>query len=384
MAKRDNTKRLLFLIILSCNIVAAFLLLLSFFAGVIHPSVSRLVVFCGIAFPYIVGANVIFAIVWLFLEYRFCLISVLLILLNINTIDKHFQFRGADVPENCPSAVKVLSYNANLFGLYKDSDMGRRRADLKLVMSYLAEANPDIACFQEFFWDKSETLDFHTSDEIASILHVDEADDHRYLYFTDTSQNKYYFGLAVFSKYKIVNAGPVVDDQTSNAVVYVDIKFRDDTIRVYNGHLASIHMSATDYAISKQLTTNAGQDPAFEKNAKKLYRKVADAAALRQTQADSLRAHIDRSPYPVIVCGDFNDTPAGYCYNKVARKLADTFRKSGRGTCATYHGGSMPNYRIDYILHSPCYLSYGHTVGTEIGVSDHYPVTATISLLKKK
>ena len=189
--------------------------------------------------------------------------------------------------------------------------------------------------------------------------------------------------MAIFSKYKIVDAGPVLDDESSNAIIYADIKFREDTVRVYNAHLSSIHMTATDYAISKQLTTNAGQDPMFEKNAKKLYRKVADAAAIRQAQADSLRSHINVCPHPVIVCGDFNDTPAGYCYNTVARHLDDSFRKSGKGRGVTYHGSSMPNYRIDYILHSPCYLSYGYTVGKEMGISDHYPIVSTISLFKK-
>lgn len=382
--QKTKFRNIIFWTVLSLNAIAAFLLLLTFLAGFFHPSVSRLVVACGIAFPYFLIINFVFVLVWLFLDYRFCLLSIAFILLNINTIDKHFQFRGAEVPENCPNAVKVLTYNTNLFGLYKDSDMKQRRAELKEVMMSLASLNPDIACFQEFFYDKSETLEFHTTDGIAALMHVDESSAHRYLYFTDTAQSKYFFGLAVYSKYKILDAGPVVDDGSSNAVVYVDIKYHDDTIRVYNAHLSSIHMTATDYAISKQLTTNAGQDPAFEKNVKKLFRKVADAAAVRQVQADSLRAHIDRSPYSVIVCGDFNDTPAGYCYNTVARKLHDTFRYSGSGTATTYHGSSMPNYRIDYILHSPCYLSYGHTVAKDIDVSDHYPVMATVSLLKKK
>ena len=384
MAQKELVKKVLFWIVLVFNIIAALLLLMSWMAGFVHPSISRLVVFCGLGFPYLLFINIGFVLVWLFLDYRLCLLSIALILLNINTIDKHFQFRGADVPENCPNAIKVLSYNTNLFGLYQDSDMGRRRADLQEIIGYLQGVNPDIACFQEFFWDKSETLNFHTRDQVAALMNVEETPQHCYLYFTDTSQSKYFFGVAIYSKYKIVNAGPVLDDQSSNAIIYADIKFREDTVRVYNAHLSSIHMSATDYAISRQLTTNAGQDPTFEKNAKKLYRKVADAAATRQMQADSLRSHIELCPYPVIVCGDFNDTPAGYCYNTVARQLDDSVRKSGKGRGMTYHGGSMPNYRIDYILHSPCYLSYGYTVGKEMGISDHYPVTTTISLLKKK
>lgn len=384
MSQKEVAKKVIFWFVLVSNIISAILLLLSWLAGFVHPSASRLVVFCGLGFPYLLFINIGFVLLWLFLDYRFCLISIAFILLNVNTIDKHFQFRGKDVPENCPNLIKVLSYNANLFGLYKDSDMERRRADLQEIISYLQGENPDIACFQEFFWDKSETLNFHTKDQVLALMNIEETPQHCYLYFTDTSQSKYYFGVAIFSKYKIVKAGPVLDDHSSNAIIYADIKFREDTVRVYNAHLASIHMSATDYAISRQLTTNAAQDPTFEKNAKKLYRKVSDAASVRQIQADSLRRHIDNCPYPVIVCGDFNDSPAGYCYNTIARNLDDSFRKCGKGRGITYHGSSMPNYRIDYILHSPCYLSYGFTVGDEVDVSDHYPILTHISLFKKK
>ena len=103
----------------------------------------------------------------------------------------------------------------------------------------------------------------------------------------------------------------------------------------------------------------------------------------RQKQAKAIREHISDCPYPVILCGDFNDSPASFSYNKIMHGLKDSFRNSGKGTGTTYIGGNFPAYRIDYILHSPCYLSYGYTVGKEMGISDHYPIVSTISLFKK-
>ena len=208
--------------------------------------------------------------------------------------------------------------------------MDKRRQERNLIFQMFRREHPDILCLQEFFWDKSETLNFHTTDSVLSALELGDEPQYSYQYFTDTAQGKYYFGLAIFSKYRIVSAGPVVKDHSSNAIIYVDIKYRGDTIRVYNAHLTSNRMSAADYAVSRQITTNTYQDPAFDKNARKLYRKVADAAKIRQEQARLLRKHIDSSPYPVIVCGDFNDTPAGYCYNLISRKLRDSFRRSGQ------------------------------------------------------
>lgn len=384
MSKKESFHKILFWTVLSLNIIVALVLLLAFLAGHVQPSTSGLTVFCGITFFYWLFANLGFVLLWLFLDYRFCLISISIILLNINTIDKHFQFREKEVPETCLNPVKVMSYNCNLFGIYKDNDLHKRRQELMQIINQIRATQPDILCFQEYFWDLGESLNFHTTDEIASNLGLDENKEHVFQYFIDTTKNKTCYGLAIFSKYKIVNSGVVFRDQTANAIVFVDIKFREDTVRVYNAHLASIQMNATDYGVSRQITANGVQDPDFDKNAKKLYRKVADAASARQVQAQALSKHIEECRYPVIVCGDFNDTPAGYCYNHVAGNLHDTFRESGKGKGATYHGDALPACRIDYILSSPFYLSYGYTVHDDLDVSDHYPIHATISLRKKK
>ena len=92
MAQKELVKKVFFWIVLSLNIIAALILLLSWLAGLVHPSISRLVVFCGLGFPYLLLINIAFVLAWLFIDYRFCLISIAIILLNINTIDKHFQF----------------------------------------------------------------------------------------------------------------------------------------------------------------------------------------------------------------------------------------------------------------------------------------------------
>lgn len=378
MALSPKFKSVVFWILLSVNILVAIPLFLSFFAGYLRPSYSSLTFFSGLAFLQVLAVNAVFVLVWLFFDYRYCLISLFLILLNVNTIDKNFQFHGREVPETAPNCVTVLSYNTQLFGLYKDDDMANRRAEKDQVIEFLRELKPAIACFQEYFWDKGESLNFHTTDEILSALDMEDSDEHYYQYFTDTTQGRYY-GLAIFSRYRIVNAGPVITDTSSNAIAYVDIRYREDTLRIYNAHLSSLHMSASDYEVSKQLTS----DPFLNKDTKRLLKKLTTSAKRRQKQVDILRAHMDSCHYPIILCGDFNDTPAGYCYNKLARSLKDSFRESGKGFCYTFHGSNMPNYRIDNILHDKRYLSFGHTVNTKLSVSDHYPVYTTISLQRR-
>ena len=372
-----------FWISLFVNIVVAVPLLLAFCAGFIPPSWGGALVVCGIGFKYILWANLIFVLLWLPFNYPWCLVSLSLVLLNVNNIDRHFQLHSHEVPDTCPNSVKVMSYNANLFGLYKDDDMKRRIAEKDEIMDYIGHIQPDILCFQEYFWDKSEQLQFHTTDTLLKILNLEDSKEHYYQYFTSTNKRQYYYGLAIFSRYRILDAAPIVTDSSTNAAMYIDIKYRSDTFRIYNLHLTSMHLDATDYSVGEQITTNRFDDPKMDKNIKKLYKKLTKSAVQRQQQVKILREHIDSCRYPVIICGDFNDTPAGYAYQRISKKKKDSFRESGRGHGYTYHGNGMPPYRIDYILHDSDYNSFGHTVVDSLSVSDHYPIYSTLSLIKK-
>ena len=70
----------------------------------------------------------------------------------------------------------------------------------------------------------------------------------------------------------------------------------------------------------------------------------------RSLQAQLVKSYINKSPYPVIVAGDFNDTPVSYTYGKIRKGLNDSFVTSGYGAGFTYKGNYPPN-RIDYILY---------------------------------
>ena len=365
------------------NIAVAIPLLMSLCASFIPPSWSGAIVCCGIGFKYILWANLAFVVLWLPFNYRWCLISLSLVLLSVGKIDRHFQLHGSEVPDTCPNSVKVMSYNVNLFGLYKDQDMNKRIAEKDKILGCIGSVQPDILCLQEYFLDKSDQLRFRTTDTLLNILNLENNEEHYYQYFTSTNKKQYYYGLAIFSRYRIIDAAPIVTDSSSNAAMYIDIKYKNDTFRIYNLHLTSLHMDATDYSVSEQITNNDFSDPKMDKNIKKLYRKLTRSAVQRQNQVRILRAHIDSCRYPIIVCGDFNDTPAGYAYGRISKNLKDSFRESGRGHGYTHPGTGMPPSRIDYILHDSDYNSFGHTVIDSISVSDHYPIYTTISLLKK-
>ena len=88
--------------------------------------------------------------------------------------------------------------------------------------------------------------------------------------------------------------------------------------------------------------------------------------------------HIRKSPYPVIVCGDFNDTPVSYAYRTVLGDLKDAFVESGRGISNTYNG-ILPSFRIDYILYDPKF-SAGNYRRDKVYLSDHFPVRCLLNI----
>ena len=78
--------------------------------------------------------------------------------------------------------------------------------------------------------------------------------------------------------------------------------------------------------------------------------RLKSAFVLRAEQAQIIANYIKDSPYPVIVMGDFNDTPQSYAYRKIRKGIHDAFRLAGGGFGNTY-SGDLPSFRIDFIMH---------------------------------
>lgn len=367
--------------LLVLTFIAAGALFLSYMAKIILPSISTVIAYCGLLFPYILMVNLGMVFIWLFLDYRWALLPTLLILLNVNNIDKHFQLRAQEKPETCANCIKVMSYNARLFNMYEDN----RNELNKEVTDFLKKEAPDILCVQEYFYDSSGKLGYNTTQEILKALNLPDNNKTHRLYLPLGKAHGYQYGLAVFSKYRILNTGVVeTNDSSYNKSMYVDIRYNGDTLRIYNVHLSSMKLGSEDYETGNAVLHSNMEDPDLDKKARKLYHKIAEAFEQRQHQAKCVRADMDSCTHPIIVCGDFNDSPASFSYHKIAHGLKDSFRSSGKGTGTTYAGEVFPAYRIDYILHDKQYNDFGHTVCTGLTTSDHYPVYTYISIINKK
>ena len=343
------------------------------------PSFSSIVAYCGLLFPYLLILNFAITVIWLVVDFTWALIPVIAILLNVNNIDKHFQFRGTEKPDVCANCLKVMSYNAKAFNIY---DKNQKSLN-KQVIHFLKEEKPDILCIQEYSFDNTGKSGFNSTESIINALNVKDNEKTHKVLLPYKNKLGYQFGMAIFSKYRIVNGGFVeTADSSSNKSMYVDIRFNSDTIRIYNIHLASMHLDSTDYETGKAIWAGA-YDSSLNNKAQKLSNKISMAYVLRQRQAKAVHAHISECPYPVILCGDFNDSPASFSYNKIMHGLKDAFRISGKGTGTTYIGKDFPSYRIDYIAHDKQFNDFQYTVCRDLDVSDHYPIYTYISIVKK-
>ncbi|MBO4489170.1 MAG: endonuclease/exonuclease/phosphatase family protein [Bacteroidales bacterium] len=367
-------------LLMLASVTALGALFLSLLAKVIPPSLSTMIAYCGLLFPYIVIANFILLIIWIPVDYRWSIVFALMLILNVNNIDRHFQLRAMEKPETCANCLKIMSFNVHDFNIYAET----YPQDAKRIIAFLKKEKPDILCLQEYCYDKKNKRGLDVTQEILKALGLPDSPRNFQLNLPSENRLGYQFGLAVFSAYRIVDCGVVeMSDSSSNKSMYVDIRYNGDTVRVYNVHLSSFHINQNDYADGEAILHNDNEDGQLNEKMVKLYKKIGLAFEQRQEQARSVRAHIDTCASPVIICGDFNDTPESYSYFKIAHGFKDSFRSSGKGTGVTYKGGVFPSYRIDYIIHSKFYNDFGHTICTDMDVSDHYPIYSYVSLLNK-
>jgi endonuclease/exonuclease/phosphatase family metal-dependent hydrolase len=184
------------------------------------------------------------------------------------------------------------------------------------------------------------------------------------------------YGLALFCKYPMVNRGRIDLESGTSTCCYADILFREDTLRVYNLHLQSTRLSDQQYGFLDTLKLR--YDDQQMEEFRDLSVRLRDAFVKRAAQADIVKTHTDSCPYPLILCGDFNDTPVSYTCRTIRKGLQDVFAEAGWGVGRTYVG-RFPSFRIDYIFCSDAFEAL-HFNNKKLRLSDHYPVTGFLRL----
>lgn len=336
--------------ILSAAVV--FLTLLSYVCPHVNPATFSWLTFFGTAFPWILIANLLMAGLWTWRRNRFAFYHVGILLLGWQYVTGFvgFDFGKDAVPE---SAVLIATHNiGGIFHGMKITDSLREKRAADYARSWQKTGKPDVLCTQE------------TNGKLYHIL----ARKMDYEYTFNLKK-----GTVIFSRFPIEGGGEIPFGKTANSSLWADIRVNNKLIRIYNVHLQSNKVAgATEKVI---------EDPELDEQETwhrigSVLNQVGNATEIRAEQAQRVREHIESSPNPVIVCGDFNDTPNSYVYAHISEGLNDTFREKGLGTGTTF-AGVLPMLRIDYILTEKTFTTFSCRTGPG-GFSDHYPVFSAI------
>jgi len=352
-------------IFLSLNFVFVASLVLALLASKVSPSTSPVFSVFGLLYPLLFIANTFFVFSWALLRSKWLLLSLLVILAGAGNLRQNIQLSLSGNEPVPAESIRLFSYNVERFGLSVSEEEFRKTR--KAVMQFIKQEVPGIVCLQEFH-AKGKTL-YEPLQETKTELNA--ASYYYESYFNPRYQQL--TGLVIFSKYEAVNKGKLKFEGSRTFGIFTDLIVQGDTVRVYNIHLASIQLMPTDL----DFVVNPGQDKEARLHALMIYAKLSDAFRLREQQMSFLVDEIQSSPYPIVLAGDFNDTPSSFVYNKITGLLEDSFIEKGNGIGPTY-AGELPLLRIDFILKDKIFKTLEYK-RHKLHFSDHFPVSAILS-----
>jgi endonuclease/exonuclease/phosphatase family metal-dependent hydrolase len=335
-----------FLLNIVLTLVTFIAYILPFLAPKSFPLLSVLTLFMPLFFVF----NTLFFLYWTLQFKKQLIVSGIVLLLGITFINKFYKFSSVELPR-AEQDFTIMSYNVRLLNVFKWIERDDVPGD---ILYFINEKNPDILCIQEF----------------SSTAGIDlKVYPHRYI-FTEGNQIK--TGQAIFSKFPIIDHGNIIFPKSSNNVIYADIKKGKDIIRVYNMHLQSIKISPDVNEIDENI------DAINQNKSQKLFIRISKAFKQQQQQAEQLREHKLKCIYPVIICGDMNNSAFSYVYRSIKGKMKDSFEEAGKGFGETYKFRYYPA-RIDYIFADERMKVKKFENFSNFINSDHFPIMARLS-----
>jgi endonuclease/exonuclease/phosphatase family metal-dependent hydrolase len=354
-------RKFFYRIFLGANILFALALILSYLSVHINPDTFAFPALFGLAYPYLLFINVIFAIAWAVVLKFEALISVVVIATGLTHFSNYIKIKKPSGDKT--GTFQVQSYNLRLFNYFEGS---KSSISEKKILELLKNRQSDIICLQEIY------IPGDPDQKEQAIKTALGGKYYAHFKVIGTGKNHYY-GIATLSKFPIVGKGDIIHEKSSSLSIYSDVLAGNDTIRIFNNHLQSFRLHRMERRFLNELTETS-YDKETLNEIKSISASLRKGFIRRASQAKAVKVQIDKSPYPVIVTGDFNDTPVSYSYRKIRKGLFDAFVSSGYGAGFTYKGNYPPN-RIDYILYDDALECRQFDI-LKVKFSDHYPIVA--------
>lgn len=321
------------------NSLIATILLLSFLLPYISPKTIPVFAILSLFVPFLIIINMVFALYWLLQFKKQFMLSA--IILGIGWVFSTPFYKMTESNSSLNDDIKVMSYNVRMFNHWKWIDDDNISKNIK---TFITEQSPDIILFQEYYNLEKPLFNYP----------------YKYIK-TKNKQDK--IGLAIYSKFPILNTGSLDLEHTSNNIIFADILRKKDTIRVYNLHLQSLQLNT-----SKE---NFGQA-----NSEKLVARLKERFKKQADQTEIFLAHEKEFKGKKIIAGDFNNTCYSWVYNQISKNKKDAYVEAGKGFGKTF------NYwfpmRIDFIFTDETAIINQFRSFSEKN-SDHFPILTKIN-----
>jgi len=350
-------------LIAGANVATVLVMLLTGFADRLNPASFQLLSCLGMVFPLMLLVNLLFLLLWIIIQWRKVWIPIAGFVLAYFPITVYLPLhRSQEVPEG---AIKLMSYNVCAYGgnyKYKEG--------FDTVYNYIRREQPDIVCLQE----DVDTWRRYVMQRWEKLYPYNDT-----IVFTNRSASMN--GVGIHTRFPIIRRERIPYESKGNGSVAYFLDVDGDTLLVINNHLESTHLSADDRSRYKDMLRGKMERDTVKAESKVLWEKLGQAAAIRAPQAEAVSRYIqEHSQYPVIVCGDFNDSPLSYARRTVCQGLTDCFVETGNGLGLSYNQKGF-FFRIDHVMCSDELVPYNCRIDNEMDASDHYPV---VCWLKKR
>ncbi|MGE5383575.1 MAG: endonuclease/exonuclease/phosphatase family protein [Omnitrophica WOR_2 bacterium] len=340
-------------------------MIISVMALRIPPSMSMVVSLAGLGFPLIwMICLICLVLAFLYKIKRLQFILLLIIIITLPLIARYFSFSLKQANET----YKYSIFDFNGFGFrefFKNSDQTENQDS---IHQYINSQDFTIACFQEYPMKGSKHARFYKNLQEGLNLNFKALSEY------NPQQKSTSLILVTASKFPIIQK-KILSYNSVPFAMYTDIRFPEGIIRVYNIHLMSVKLIQE----RKLLMLEESNHPEnILEHVFSTIRKLKIAFNHREKQTKILTESLDDCPYPVIIAGDFNDTPISYCYSKISKGLKDSSSRTVAGFKRTYKYSSFP-LQIDYILHSESILTSSYKRLSN-KISDHYAIKSNFKI----
>lgn len=347
MSRLSWFNKVAFLANIVLTILTGIAYVLPFLAPKLYPIFAVLTLFM----PLFLILNALFFFYWLVQIKSQMLLSGLVLLIGITFITKFYKFSETNFPSTENDFV-VMSYNVRLFNLF---DWLTSKDVPENIRQFIIDKNPDILCIQEY--SAAAQIDLKV-----------------YPYHFIFMQGKHIkTGQAIFSKFPIIDQGNLeLPANSNNNVIFADIKRGKEILRVYNMHLQSIKISPDVNEISENI------DGINQQKSQLLFNRISNAFRQQQQQAEIIYQHKMKCKYPILLCGDMNNSPFSFVYRNIKGDFQDCFEEAGKGFGQTYKFKYYPA-RIDYIFADQSLKVKSFESFPGFINSDHFPIMTRLA-----